>query len=378
LAGAIAQSVVGDFVFELAGPDDDPAIRRLLANNSVPGRVSVTYEREPDYFLGCSTMGRSCQVLVARHQPSGQVVGVATRTIRPLFVNGQVEEVGYIGQLRVDRQFQGRWLVSSGFRFLHRLHEDGRVKGYITTIIEGNAQAQGILIRRARRHFPVYREVDRLCTLAIILRKPKPALPTTCEVGPATTAELGAIVAFLRQQGAQKQFFPVYRLEDFDDSRATRGFRINDFVVARHDGQVVGVVGLWDQSSYKQTVVHAYHNWLYWLRPVYNVGLRIGGARPLPPPGRPIDYAYASFICVANNDPGLFRVLLRQVYNLAAARGYPYLMLGLSERDPLLRVARQYAHIPYHSRLYTVCWKDEVSFHERLDRRLPYVEIATL
>jgi hypothetical protein len=378
LAGAIAQSAINDFVFELAGPDNDPTIRRLLANNPVPGLVSVTYEREPDYFLGCSTMGRFCQVLVARHRPSDEVVGVATRATRPLFVNGQVEEVGYIGQLRVDQRFQGRWLVSSGFRFFHQLHADGRADGYITTIIEGNVQAQGILVRRARRHFPIYREIDHLCTLAVILRQPKKELSSTCEIERGSTAELGAIVAFLRRHGADKQFFPVYSIEDFDDSPATLGFRVNDFILARQNGEIMGVIGLWDQSSYKQTVVHAYHNWLRWLRPFYNVGVRLSAAQPLPPPGHPIHYAYASFICVANNNPDIFEALLRQVYNLAASRGYPYLMLGLSERDPLLAVARQYAHIPYYSRLYTVCWKDEEAFHEKLDQRIPYVEIASL
>ncbi|HXV42038.1 MAG TPA: hypothetical protein VEC96_03165, partial [Anaerolineae bacterium] len=161
-----------EFVFDLATPADEPAIRRLLASNPVPGRVTVTYEREPDYFLGCGTMGRFCQVLVARHQATGEVAAVASRSTRPLFVNGQVEEVGYIGQLRVDERFRGRWLVSAGFRFFHQLHADGRVAGYLTTIIEGNTEAQGILVDRARRHFPVYREIDRLCTLAIILRKP--------------------------------------------------------------------------------------------------------------------------------------------------------------------------------------------------------------
>ncbi len=366
-----------EFTFELTTPADDPAIRRLLANNPVPGQVTLTYEREPDYFLGCGTMGRFCQVLVARHQASGQIAGVATRTTRPLFVNGQVEEVGYIGQLRVDEGFRGRWLVSAGFRFLHQLHADGRVTGYITTIIEGNVQAQGILVKRARRHFPVYREVDRLCTLAIILRRPK-KLPSPYEISRGSVTDLRAIVAFLRQYGPARQFFPVYGEADFHNSPTTLGFRLDDFILARRHGQIVGVIGLWDQSSYKQTVVQAYHGSLRWLRPFYNLGARLVGAQPLLPPGQAIHFAYASFICVADNDPDIFRVLLRQVYNLAAERGYAYLMVGLSSRDPLLAVARRYVHIPYYSRLYTVCWKGEEKFHEKLDKRIPYIEIAAL
>lgn len=385
---------MSEFVFELATPADDPAIRRLLANNPVPGQITVTYEREPDYFLGCGTMGRFCQVLVARRQPGGEVAAVATRTTRPLFVNGQIEEVGYIGQLRVDERFRGRWVVSGGFHYFHHLHADGRVAGYITTIIEGNTQAQGLLVDRARRHFPVYREVDRLCTAAIILKKPlfrlrsrnpqqSAAFPwdatrSMFEIRSAAPADLPAIAAFLRQHGPTKQFFPVYTEDDFCNSPTTRGFQAEDFIVARRQGEIVGVIGLWDQSSYKQTVVRDYNGSLRRLRPLLNGWLRLSGAKPLPSPGQPIHFAYASFICVAENRPDIFGILLQNVYNLAVERGYAYLMVGLSTRDPLLGVARKFAHIPYYSRLYSVCWHDEAAFHEKLDQRLPYVEIASL
>jgi len=105
---------------------------------------------------------------------------------------------------------------------------------------------------------------------------------------------------------------------------------------------------------------------------------RLSGASPLPQVGDHIRSAYASFICAADNDPDIFRVLLRHVYNLAARRGYAYLMVGLAACDPLLPVARRYRHIAYRSRLYTVCWQDGGNFHERLDGRVPYVEVAAL
>lgn len=366
-----------DIRVELAQPADDPAIRRLLATNPVPGRVTVTYEREPNYFLGCGTMGPFYQIIVGRQPTSGELTGVGCRATRPLFVNGVAEEVGYLGQLRVDQRFQGRWMVSHGFRFLRELHADGRVRGYITTIIAENALAQGVLVQRARRHFPVYRECDQVYTAALMLRRPRRA-GASCEIRHGAANDLDAVAAFLRQHGASRQFFPVYQAEDFCASPLTRGFRADDFVVACRNGRIVGVVGLWDQSAYKQTVVRAYRGALRRLWPAYNLGLRLIGAQPLPAPGQPLHSAYASFICVANDDPQIFGALLQQVYNLAAARGYAWLLVGLSARDPLLAVVRRYAHVPYFSRLYTVGWDDAGDFHTRLDRRIPCVEIAAL
>jgi hypothetical protein len=366
------------FTLGLATPADDADIRRLLATNPIPGQITLTYEREPNYFLGCGAMGHFHQVVVARHQPSGELAGVVSRATRPLFINGQVEEVGYLSQLRIDERFQGRWLTPQGFRYLRQLHTDGRVSGYLASIIEGNEQATGILVKRPRRGYPTFRHICRLWTLALILHSPKPIPASAYEISRGSTTDLGEVITFLRQHGATKQFFPAYTEADFGDSPLTRGFNLEDFFLARRQGNLVGVIGLWDQSAYKQSVVQAYSGALGRLRPLYNLALRLIGAQPLPSPGEQIRFAYASFICIANNDPDIFDLLLRYVYNLAVERGYAYLMVGLTEDDPLLATARRYLHLPYRSQLYTVCWDEENSWPWKLDDRMPYIEIASL
>ena len=128
--------------FGLATPDDDAGIRRLLATNPMPGRIRVRFEREPTYFAGC---GPGTQVLVARDGAS--VVGVACRSIRKLYVNGVPEDVGYLGQLRVDRAYRGQLLTARGYRVMRELHEASPVRGSYTTIVDGNVQAEGCCCR---------------------------------------------------------------------------------------------------------------------------------------------------------------------------------------------------------------------------------------
>jgi hypothetical protein len=376
------------YIIEDATPADDADIRRLLATSAVPGPVTVTYEREPDYFVGCGTMGPFCQVAVCRHRPDNTLVGLSCRATRPMFVNGQVEEVGYLGQLRIANAHQGRGLLSAAFRTLREWHHDGRVSGYITTIIEDNTVAEGVLVRRPRRHFPAYRAYDRLCTLALVLtRRPAwlrwrvlPAAARAYTLSRGSAHTLSEIVAFLQECGAARQFFPLYTEADFGDSPQTRDFQVSDFVVARRGGAIVGVMGLWDQSRYKQTVVQSYSRTLRRLRPFYNAGARLAGAQPLPLPGEHLRYAYASFVCVRHNDQAAFAALLWQVYQMAAERGYTYLMLGLTAGDPLQAVARRYPHIAYYSRVYTVEWPDDPppGLRARLDGRTPSIEIAAL
>lgn len=51
------------------------------------------------------------------------------------------------------------------------LHADGRAEAYLATLVEGNAEAAGVLIDRARVHFPSLRRVGGLQTLALVLSR---------------------------------------------------------------------------------------------------------------------------------------------------------------------------------------------------------------
>ncbi len=365
------------YTLDLATPADDPAIRRLLRENPVPGSVSLSYEREPNYFLGTDAMG-DCQTLVAREQAAGEVVGVATRALRPLWVNGVAEQVGYIGGLRVDASHRGRWMVGQGFRFFHELSQDGRARGHITTIIEGNREAEGVLVSRARRHFPAYREVARLCTLALIPHRfSRFRNRRDLEIRPGDSVALGDLVAFWHEQGARKQFAPVWQSTDFD-AATTLDFHLGDLLVASRRGKIVGTLGLWDQSRFKQNVVRGYGDSLRRWRPFTNAALRLAGAQPLTLIGQAIRFTHACFCHVANDNSAILNALLSRALASARQQNHAFVMLGLDERDPLYAIARRRWHVPYFSRLYTVCWPGEEAFHEELDGRPMGVEISTI
>src|SRR5688572_24305388 len=165
------RAVVGDWVVELARPEDDAELRRLAAQNPVPGRITLGFEREPSYFAGCQTMGPFTQVAVARHRESGAIGAMACRAIRRRFMNGVDRPVGYLSQLRVDRPYRGGWLGATVLRALPLLHADGRAPGYLATISDGNDEARGLLASRTRRGMPEFREVARLHTLALQVRR---------------------------------------------------------------------------------------------------------------------------------------------------------------------------------------------------------------
>ena len=88
--------------FELATPADDADLRSLLRENPTAGSISLAFEREPCYFDASVIEGPFHQTIVARGSDSGNVIAVGNRSVRPLFVNGQVQAIGYLSQLRVE------------------------------------------------------------------------------------------------------------------------------------------------------------------------------------------------------------------------------------------------------------------------------------
>ena len=138
------------------------------------------------------------------------------------------------------------------------------------------------------------------------------------------------------------------------------------------------MAGLWDQTSVKQTVVDGYDRLTTAARPIYNVAARIIGSPRLPRPGSMMRAVYGSFFCAKDGDPGIVRELIDQLLALAADRGHEILYLGFTESDPSLAAARTRRHIAYRAGMYSVTWDDGDDFHDRLDARPRYLELATL
>jgi hypothetical protein len=346
---------------------DDPDIRGLLRREPIPGRIAITYEREPDFSIGCRATGENPTVLVARDSRTGLAVGVACRSEREVFVNAVPVRLGYLGQLRIDRRYRGRWLVSRGYSVLKSLHDRDPLPGYLAAVTAQNREAEGILVMRRRRRFPAFHPIANYCTLALRVRNS----PIAAGVSSAMPEDLPGMVRFLRVEGARRQFFPVWSEERLMALTKGLGLVLEDIHIARRpDGTIAGLMGLWDQSEYKQHVVHSYAGRM-------RFAARLGFFR-LPRPGQNIRNGYAAFLSVAEDDAAVFRDLLAATLRRAAARGLDYLLLGLDERDPLLAVARERPHIPYRSRLFLAEWPDGGHLHAQLDDRPSYVEIATL
>ncbi len=151
--------------FAVAGEADDADIRRLLRDNPMPGKVSLSLEREPHYFADAGLPGESKQTIVARD--GGRLVCAGSCAIRQRFVNGTPRRVGYLGGLRLDARHAGRFdILRRGYEFFHELQTDSPADFYFTSIVADNERARKFL-ERGLPGMPRYEFVGEFVTMLL-------------------------------------------------------------------------------------------------------------------------------------------------------------------------------------------------------------------
>ncbi|MEO7651565.1 MAG: hypothetical protein ABIZ80_13955, partial [Bryobacteraceae bacterium] len=158
-----------------------------------------------------------------------------------------------------------------------------------------------------------------------------------------------------------------------------KGLRAADFLLAFHGGRIVACCAAWDQSETRQTHIEAYSPKLALVRPFYNAFSRMTPLKPLPAPGGVVPYFYLAFTAVEDNDPRVFRALLRELYRQRRAGLWHYFIAGFHEDDPLAGVLEEYRRVQAAGRLFLVYFDGEADMMNRVERqRIPYLEIATV
>jgi hypothetical protein len=364
--------------FKLATQADDADLRRLLRENPFAGSISLSFEREPNYFLASAVEGSFHETLLVRENKTNQIMGIGDRSVRPLYVNGVVVDVGYFSGLRVNPQY-GKGLalarfLSKGFAGQRERHKDGRTKFYLMSIVSDNTPAHRLLDSRLL-DYPRLHPYTRMFTYAIHPTRVKKELKIKIVRGSLDL--IPAIVDCLTRHGTRTQFAPHWTMDTLL-SALTPALSISDFFLALSGDRVIGCLALWDQQSFKQSVIRGYSGTVARFRKIINLLSSLGGWPVLPNIGTRLNHCFACFPAIDNDDPEIFSALLRTLYNEAAHRKYDYFMLGLAEENPFIPIAKSYRPITYESQIYLAAWEDGYDAVAQVDSRPPALEIALL
>ena len=377
----LPREVQGNLEFGIAQSGHEPALRSLLRNNPIPGWITLSYEREPDFFHATSIEGDKHNSIICIDRNTQRLVGLSTYSVQKRFVNGNPRNIGYLGQLRVDAEYRNQIRpLKYGFDYFYRnAHSAGLSPYYLTSIITDNVRARRILTANLPG-FPTYHEIDTYNTLAIPCKKYKLANNhPDIHVKKADSQLLDAVVDCLNRNNRRYQFSSYWTRQDLLSGDRCRGLSLDDFFVAIRGEKVVACLACWDQSGFKQTIVRDYHKAIKYGRPFINSVSRALGYPALPRVGEEVKQVYVSHIAVDDEDTEIVIQLLKTVLHSATLRGHKLLLIGLSISNPMLSLIKKtFRHIVYTSQIYLVYWKDGKSSIDNIDNRVVHTDIALL
>jgi hypothetical protein len=159
------------------------------------------------------------------------------------------------------------------------------------------------------------------------------------DLRPAGPEDLEEMIALWQKLAPGRQFAPVLdgeRLHRF--LRRAPALEVGSYWLARRraDRALLGFLAVWDQGSFKQSVVMRWSRRLALVRGLWNGLARpLLGAPRLPAAGQPLRHMAAFHLAVPADRPDVLRALTLAAQQALAGQGHAFLTFGLDRRDPL-------------------------------------------
>lgn len=373
--------------FALARAGDDAALRRLLRANPMRGGISLTFEREPDYFRGCDIAGAEDQTIVAFENE--RLICMGRCSVRTRYLNGSPQRVGYLGELRLDASAQGRFdVLRRGYQFFREVCDADPPVTWFTSIASDNQRSIRFLERNLRG-MPRYDFLGEFVTLLIAVprrafarvrlvsraRATPDAGGLRCVAGCPALAE--QMTHLLNEQGARRQFATAWTSEHL---RALEewGLSLGAWQCILRGQELVACAALWDQRPFRQTVLRGFSRTMAMMRPFINLAASAVGTAGISSIGSTVAHGFFSPLAVEAGREELLLALVNTGFSHARQRGLDFLTLGFAASDSSVALLRRHFRCrEYRSRLYRVSWTEDGS-GLALDDRPAVPEVALL
>lgn len=381
---------MSNFQFVEADYRYDAELRRFMHESASDHSMSLRLEREPDYFDALQVEGINVDVIAAhdRHK----VIGMATRSDKPCFVDGATEPVavGYLSNVKIAPDYRKSSLLLQGCRFLGELHKRASCEFYLMCVLTDNEKVIHFLNHTPSFTFFTSTGDDLPAFEALGLYKTyllhsasrgsnSSSLPDI-SIRRATREDVPYIVDFIRTHGPRRQFFPCYTEEDLNSSCGLlKGLAVSDIFLAYQKEKLMGTLGLWDQTNFRQWYVNDYTQYCSIYNNFKDTRTEISSRLPQFNFNNPLDYRMLALACIAEDNLAVFNALLDEIKLSCATGGsMPYLWIGLHEKDPLNEVIKREPCFLIESALYVVSWGNTKRDIKDLKKIIPYLELGSL
>ncbi|MCP4135041.1 MAG: hypothetical protein GY754_28965 [bacterium] len=267
----------------MAKPEDNQKILNFYNSFSMEGGAfKIAFRKEPDYFRFLSYESPKHHVFLMENNDK-EIEAMASMIVRPCYINGEVDRVAHISDLRVvskaQRKNKFRWrdfslaICEQG----EKIREFEKCRYYLGSYVDANKQAKDVISSfdapYATSDVANYRMVSLLARkLPKVFGRKSSVSDLKITITRAREEDREELKGFLDRQSRKRTFGYVYSGKDGELERRIRdwdGFTIASFYVARNTaGTIIGCCAPWDPTTGRRIVVDTFPGSLVFLAKV--------------------------------------------------------------------------------------------------------------
>jgi predicted N-acetyltransferase YhbS len=338
---------------------DNEGLLSLTSVTPMSGEISIRSDRYPDFFRLLDRRGRS-QVLVA--EKGGVIVGCVSTACVQAYVDGAEEPVRYLGDLKAHPDFQKTGLAVRLLKAMHERLLSANADLVVCTAAYGNKNILPFFDGRAG--------LPKAAALGVfnvhqILPSARLRITDACDI--REEPESPDLYRLYSDHFRHYQFGPVFQPGTLQEARHW---------VARSGGGIVACLSLVDIADARQNVLIRLPPFLRGLTAIWRSIHRVFPVTDLPGMNEPVRILYIKALACREGQEKALDLLIQKARNVAFARRYHFLAIGVHERDPMRQRIMKYPKFTFRSLGFVIALKrghDEVS---RLTQEVPYEDYS--
>lgn len=323
-----------EYFLRYAVESDDAKLLELISETMPSNGMVLSFERFPSYFKATRTLYNTPEIMVIYHADQPDViVGMMNIGWKECFINGAVNKIRYAADLRIKHNARGKKSLEVFMEYVSGNLPSDFI--FQSVVLEDNKIARH-LMHQKREGFANPYLYDQITTFTVSnVKNPNHSNPL--KLVALTEQTIPDANDFVDRMKEYYNFLPNYDFSQLNENNHSFwvGMKVEDFYLIRNeDDQVVGLFGLWNQKSFKQTKVIKYSTTLKLIRPFYNVLAKVVGLIRLPQVGNSFDYLMCHSALCAPDDSETMSYLIYQAHLKTKERSKTTFCITIADNDP--------------------------------------------
>jgi hypothetical protein len=320
---------------------------QMQMEHAFDGDIELQYLRLPDPWHSLQMERGDAELYLTTDTERNAPMGYGSVIYRNLFLNGEKQKIGYLGNLKVMHAYQRKYIpLHRSYTECFRQRPADASTMYISTILESNEKAIKVLTAN-RKFMPQYKQIGNYVT-TIQRGRGKALTNSYYTFEEIELKDIRPWLVFYNAEASRFNFSPS--LEESELAVMLKYGNARIIGLSRNNWPVAFAV-LIEPSRYKQTIVRGYKG-KYRLIRLVNMWNKYRKMPKLPRKGKAFPLTYFSYVAIKDADPELFEQFMTMARK--RVRGKHMFVTGFSDQHPFDQVMKKTRSIRYESRMYSV------------------------